>query len=83
MIRRPLVGVLAIFTIFIVARAAEEPEGGYEVHDKRRPQPTVVTPGTASTQEQPGKAPSEAKVLFDGGDLSAFVDQCLSARTRR
>src|SRR4051794_5194792 len=51
---------------------AAPPEGGYEVHDKRRPQPAVVTPPTPSTQEQVGKAPSDAVVLFDGTDLSKW-----------
>ncbi|WP_204848214.1 3-keto-disaccharide hydrolase [Rhodopila globiformis] len=45
---------------------------GYEVHDGRRPQPAVITPGTFSTQDQPGKAPSDAIVLFDGKDLSRW-----------
>ena len=56
------------------AAAAQQqvPEGGYEVHDKRRPQPAVVTPGTFSTQEQPGTPPSDAVVLFDGKDLSKW-----------
>lgn len=52
--------------------AAEAPEGGYEMHDSRRPQPAVVTPGACSTQEQAGSAPSDAIVLFDGKDLSAW-----------
>lgn len=39
-------------------------------HDRNRPVPNVVTPGTPSTQEQPGKAPSDAKMLFHGHDLS-------------
>ncbi len=38
----------------------------WAVHDRNRPQPPVVTPGTVSTQEQPGKPPSDAIVLFDG-----------------
>lgn len=38
----------------------------WHVHDGHRPQPTVITPGTFSTQEQPGKPPSDAMVLFDG-----------------
>jgi len=42
-------------------------------HDRERPQPAVVTPGTASTQEQPGRAPSDATVLFDGKDIAAWV----------
>lgn len=42
----------------------------WAVHDPNRPQPKVVTPGTFSSPEQPGKAPSDAIVLFDGTDLS-------------
>lgn len=45
---------------------------GYEVHDMKRPQPVVVTPGEPSTQQQAGTAPSDAKVLFDGKDLSQW-----------
>ena len=44
----------------------------YGVHDETRPRPPVVDPGTASTQEEPGTAPSDAVVLFDGTDLSAW-----------
>src|SRR4051794_6555674 len=49
-----------------------QPYGTYRVHDGTRPQPRVVTPGTASTQDAPGKAPSDAVVLFDGSDLSKW-----------
>jgi len=42
------------------------PNQKWHVHDGERPQPRVVTPGTASTQELPGKPPSDAIVLFDG-----------------
>jgi hypothetical protein len=38
----------------------------WAVHDMNRPQPPKVTPGTFSSQEQPGKPPSDAIVLFDG-----------------
>jgi hypothetical protein len=48
------------------------PGGKWHVHDARRPQPKVVTPGTCSTQESPGQPPSDATVLFDGKDLSAW-----------
>jgi hypothetical protein len=38
----------------------------WAIHDMNRPQPPVVTPGTFSTPEQPGKPPSDAIILFDG-----------------
>jgi hypothetical protein len=47
--------------------------GRWTVHDMTRPKPTVVTPGTFSTQEQPGTPPSDAVVLFDGKDLSKWT----------
>jgi len=39
-------------------------------HDRNRPQPPVVTPGEASTQERAGQPPSDAVVLYNGHDLS-------------
>jgi len=41
----------------------------WAIHDQNRPQPKVVTPGTFSTPQQPGKPPSDAIILFDGKDL--------------
>src|SRR5579864_5709422 len=40
----------------------------WHVHDDRRPHPRVVTPAA-----EPGGAPSDAIVLFDGKDLSAWT----------
>jgi hypothetical protein len=42
----------------------------WAIHDENRPQPPRVEPGTFSTQEQPGKPPSDAIVLFDGTEAS-------------
>ena len=46
------------------------PGGQWHVHDPDRPYPEVVTPG-----KQPGAAPSDAIVLFDGTSLDAFETQ--------
>jgi hypothetical protein len=47
----------------------------WHVHDYKRPKPPIVTPGTCSTQDKPGRPPSDAIVLFDGKDLSKWSDQ--------
>lgn len=47
----------------------------WKIHDPDRPVPPIVTPGTSSTQETSGKAPSDAVVLFDGKDLSQWLDK--------
>ena len=49
------------------------PDPNWLDHDRDRPLPPVVDPGTASTQEQPGRPPSDAVVLFDGKDISQWV----------
>jgi hypothetical protein len=51
------------------------PGGKWHVHDGDRPQPSIVTPGTSSTQDAPGRPPSDAVVLFDGKDLSHWRDR--------
>ncbi len=47
----------------------------WHVHDPSRPQPEIVTPGNFSTQESPGKPPSDAVILFNGADVSEWRDQ--------
>ncbi len=44
----------------------------WTIHDPYRPVPAVIDPGTASTQQLPGRPPSDAKVLFDGRGLSEW-----------
>ena len=47
------------------------PGGKWRVHDAKRPAPPVVTPG--SSPAELAAPPSDAVVLFDGGDLSQWV----------
>ncbi len=54
----------------------------HETDPAKQPQPTVVTPATASTQDNPGQAPSDAFVLFDGADLENWTSTEAGKPTR-
>lgn len=62
-----------VFLSFGAAVLLAQPDPNWLGHDRERPLPTPITPATPSSQEQPGKAPSDATVLFDGKDLAAWV----------
>jgi hypothetical protein len=65
----------SLLTISILSGAGSvfaQPDPNYRIHDWTRPRPAIVDPGRPSTQEVPGKAPSDAIVLFDGTDLSQW-----------
>src|SRR5262249_28680718 len=51
----------------------EHPDPRWVDHDRRRPQPPVVTGAVPSTAQSAGKAPSDAVALFDGKDLSQWA----------
>src|SRR5260370_41203928 len=51
----------------------------WKIHDLARPLPPVIDPGTPSTQDLPGRPPSDAVVLFDGKDLSKWAHKDGSA----
>ena len=55
---------------FASLAAAQEAIFKWTQHDRNRPQPPVVSPGEASTQERAGQPPSDAVVLYNGHDLS-------------
>jgi len=48
------------------------PGSRWHVHDGSRPHPQAVDPGTFSSDQQPGKPPSDATILFDGRALDAW-----------
>jgi hypothetical protein len=50
-----------------------QPDPNWFGHDRNRPQPPRINPGTSSSPDQPGRPPSDAIVLFDGKDLSAWA----------
>ena len=69
----------------LTARAQQKDTLGYQdtplvpgtkwhIHDGLRPQPPIIDPGTFSTQDTPGRPPSDAIVLFDGKDLSHWTN---------
>ena len=61
------------FTGPLTSTGWAQPDPNWLAHDRTRPQPVVIEPATPSTQEQAGKAPSDATVLFDGKDLSQWA----------
>ena len=65
--------LFSLFFSLIQLSMAQVPTIKWKIHDPNRPNPPIITPGTASTQDSPGTAPSDAVVLFDGKDLSKWV----------
>jgi hypothetical protein len=51
----------------------------WKIHDPDRPVPPEIDPGSSSTQNSPGRPPSDAVVLFDGKDLSKWAHKDGSA----
>jgi hypothetical protein len=65
---------LTCLSLFVSAAAFAQTQVDpkWEIHDRNRPVPVAIDPGTASTQETPGRPPSDAVALFDGKDLSKW-----------
>jgi hypothetical protein len=68
-----LLGVAFLCSGNLISNSTAQPDPNWLDHDRNRPAPPVVEPATSSTEDQPGKAPSDAIVLFDGKDLSQWV----------
>ncbi|HEY3129472.1 MAG TPA: DUF1080 domain-containing protein [Acidobacteriota bacterium] len=65
-----MAGATCLVVSDLVIYLAAQDKTQWKIHDMNRPQPTIVTPGTESTQDSAGRPPSDAVVLFDGKDLS-------------
>lgn len=63
-----------LFTLLVRANIFAQPDPNWIAHDRARPLPPVVHPGSASTPDKAGTAPSDAVVLFDGKDLTQWAD---------
>jgi hypothetical protein len=72
---KKLLKVAVVGVTLVCGGIVEAQQTQWKPHDMARPAPTVVDPGTASTQDVVGRAPSDAIVLFDGKDLSAWAQK--------
>lgn len=69
---RSFLSILACSIIIQASAQDTRDPANWEIHDEDRPQPTVIAPATPSNQEEAGRPPSDAVVLFDGADLSKW-----------
>lgn len=67
--------VAALGALGLASAAGAQAPKEWPIHDRTRPLPPVIDAGTAGTADQPGRPPSDATVLFDGKDLSAWKSQ--------
>jgi len=65
--------------LVLATPACPQADTKWKIHDRSRPLPPVIDPGTASTPDAPGRAPSDAIILFDGKDLSKWAHEDGSA----
>lgn len=66
-------GVLVLVFLLSLGNCPGQANGPWRIHDLSRPQRPVVTPGVHGTQDQAGRPPSDAIVLFSGKDLSEWT----------
>ena len=71
----PVLSVAIVLLFLFTTLSVAQVDSRWKPNDPDRPVPPVITPGTASTQDAPGRAPSDAVVLFDGKDLSLWAGE--------
>jgi hypothetical protein len=69
---RALFSVLAL-ALCLAQFSMAQVDPRWKPNDPDRPVPPVIEPETASTQDTPGRPPSDAIVLFEGKDLSQWT----------
>jgi hypothetical protein len=69
-----IVAMLATFLSAVIPPLCHaQADTKWKIHDPARPVPPIIDPGTSSTQDAPGRPPSDATVLFDGKNLSKWM----------
>lgn len=65
--------IVALTAPILTASAQDDRDpANWEIHDRERPRPDVVLPGSPSSRDEVGQPPSDAVVLFDGSSLDAW-----------
>jgi len=73
--RHLLFVVFSGLLLALALQAIAQIPNSWKIHDSRRPERPIITPALPSSPLVAGKAPSDAIVLFDGTDLSQWVDE--------
>ncbi len=74
--RKKIQVLVILFSALVASRPANaQTATKWTPHDRNRPSPPVVEPGTSSTEDSLGRAPGDAVVLFDGKDLSKWTQK--------